>query len=84
MPRPRVTPLAEGYNKIMTTTKHTCQGQRRQFRRGVFGVFRCMRKATTIVETQVGYTKHHYACNDPDCFSSIACGYPASSKPIAK
>jgi len=58
-----------------------CQGKRRQFRRGTFGVFKCGRKATGTVETQVGFTKHHHVCDDAECFASIAGGYPAKFTP---
>jgi hypothetical protein len=63
-------------------TKHRCEGKRRQFRRGTYGVFKCMRKAMGTVETQVGMTEHHYVCDDEACFASIVCGYPATFTPF--
>lgn len=70
------------YNWIMT--KQRCEGKRRQFRRGSYGVFKCMRKATGTVTTNVGFSKTHHVCDDDECFSSIACGYPAQHKPYNK
>lgn len=61
-----------------------CEGKRRQFRRGTYGIFRCMRNATGTVETHVGVTEHHYVCDDAQCFSSIAGGYPATFTPFEK
>ena len=63
-------------------TNQRCEGKRRQFRRGSFGVFKCMRKATARVETQVGFTEQHFCCDSWDCYRAITGGYPASSTPL--
>lgn len=62
---------------------HRCEGKRRQFKRNAFGVFKCGRKATGVVETRVGFTERHYCCDGDECFSSIAAGYPATFTPLA-
>lgn len=59
-----------------------CEGTRRQFRRGAYGTFKCRRKATVVVETHVGFTERKRCCDDAECFSSIACGYPATAEPL--
>ena len=64
--------------------KHRCEGKRRQFRRNSYGVFKCMRNATGTVTTNVGFSETHYVCDDDQCFSSIACGYPAQFTPLKK
>lgn len=61
-----------------------CEGKRRQFRRGSYGVFKCMRKATGTVTTNVGFSKTHPCCGDDQCYSSIAGGYPANWTPYEK
>jgi hypothetical protein len=70
----------------MVANKRRCQGKRRGFRaRGnscVAGIFRCMRKATGIIETHMGFTEHRYVCDDEECFRSITGGYPANFTPI--
>jgi hypothetical protein len=43
-----------------------------------------MRKAIGIIETHVGFTAHHYVCDDDQCFHSICGGYPASFTPIQR
>lgn len=62
--------------------KQRCEGKRRQFRGNSYGTFKCGRKATTQVETHVGFTEHHVCCNDDECYRSIAHGYPATVTPI--
>jgi len=59
-----------------------CSGRREQFRNGKQDLFKCSRKATGIVETQVGFSEHHYICDDDECYRSIAQGYPACFKPF--
>jgi len=59
-----------------------CEGKRRQFRKGTYGVFKCNRKATGTIETQVGFTEHHHACGDDECHRSITAGYPAKFTPF--
>jgi hypothetical protein len=60
-----------------------CEGKRRQWRKNVFGAFKCMRKAKIVIETHVGFTEHHYACDDPECYGSISCGYPTSVQTLS-
>lgn len=59
-----------------------CEGRRRKWRGHVYGTFACGRKATHVVETHVGFTEHHYICDDGDCFYSVTHGYPASSRKL--
>lgn len=59
-----------------------CEGKRRQFRGNTYGTFKCGRKATGTIETRVGFTEHHHACDDEQCYRSIAAGYPASFTPF--
>lgn len=59
-----------------------CEGKRRQFRGNAYGVFKCTRKATTVVTTNVGFSKTHYCCDSDECFGSITGGYPSPSRPI--
>lgn len=61
-----------------------CEGKRRQFRKGAYGVFKCMRKATGTVTTSVGFSRTHHVCDDEECFSSVAGGYPANYTPFKK
>jgi hypothetical protein len=65
-------------------TKQKCEGKRRGFRRGAYGMFKCMRAAKGTVETQVGFTKHHGCCGDDQCYGSIAAGYPAKYTEFTK
>ena len=66
------------------STPQRCQGKRRMWRKHTLGVFKCGRKATTVMETRVGLSRTHYVCDDAECFDSIAGGYPASSRAISK
>lgn len=59
-----------------------CEGKRRQFRKNSYGTFKCGRKATTRVETHVGFTEQHYCCDSDECYRYIASGYPASVTPL--
>jgi hypothetical protein len=59
-----------------------CEGKRRQFRGGTFGVFKCGRKATGTVTTQVGFSETHHVCSDEACQAYISSGYPAEYKPF--
>lgn len=61
-----------------------CSGSRRQFRRSRLGVFRCLRQAQGTVETRVGLTQRHPCCGDPDCYASLARGYPAQYTPYGQ
>jgi hypothetical protein len=67
----------------MASKKQRCEGKRRGFQRGAFGVFKCMRNAKGSVETRVGFTERHPCCGDDQCISSISAGYPAEWKPFA-
>lgn len=62
--------------------KPRCEGKRRMFRGNSYGVFRCTRKATTVVTTNVGFSETHYCCDDDECFRSIHGGYLVTTKPI--
>lgn len=64
------------------TAVRRCEGRRRMWRRGRLDTFKCGAKATWLVTTQVGLSRTHYCCDEPDCFGSIAQGYPASSTRI--
>jgi hypothetical protein len=64
--------------------KPKCQGKRRQFRGNAYGVFKCTKNAVATVETHVGFTEHRYVCDHEECYSSIACGYPATFTPFKK
>lgn len=66
----------------MDTKKPRCTGKRRQFRRGAYGIFRCMKRATGTMETHVGFTEHHHVCDDESCQHSVSAGYPASFTPF--
>lgn len=59
-----------------------CEGKRRMQRGKTFGLFKCGRKPTAIVTTNVGYSRTHLVCDDGECWSSITHGYPASSRAI--
>lgn len=69
-----------------TTAARTqrCQGKRRMWRGHVLGTFKCGRKATTLVTTNVGLSRSHYVCDSDECFAHIAGGYPAQSRPLAR
>ncbi len=43
-----------------------CEGKRRQFRGSSYGIFRCTRKATGYVTTNVGFSETHYCCDGDD------------------
>lgn len=59
-----------------------CQGRRRKWRGATLGVFACGRKATRVLETHVGLTRHHYVCDDDECRRFVTNGYPASSRAL--
>lgn len=61
-----------------------CEGRRRGFRRGTFGVFKCGKKATGVVTTNVGFSETHYCCGGDECYRSIAGGYPSPFTPFKK
>jgi len=63
-----------------------CEGTRRTVRRGVFGTFKCGRKARFTFQTYVGTTRTHYHCGQDDCsVSNITQGYAAHNwREIAK
>lgn len=59
-----------------------CEGKRRQFRGNGYGVFKCMRKATAVVTTNVGFSERHFCCDSDECFGAITGGYPSQVTPI--
>lgn len=51
---------------------------------GTFKTFKCGRKATGYVRTNVGFSRTHYVCDDPECFQSVTGGHPATFTPLKK
>ena len=64
--------------------KHRCEGRRRGFKRGTWGVHPCGRLAKGTITTNVGFSERHYACGDDECHRSISGGYPSPYKPFAE
>ena len=63
--------------------RKTCQGKRRMWRGRRLGTYACGRKATTVVTTNVGFSRTHLVCDDPECYDHVRQGYPASARPLA-
>lgn len=61
-----------------------CEGKRYGWTGKGYGQKRCRAKATGVVTTMVGFTEHHYCCDNDECYRSIHCGYPAPFKPFEK
>jgi hypothetical protein len=62
--------------------RKTCEGKRRMWRGHKLGTFKCGRKATAIITTNVGLSRTHYVCDDSECWAHITAGYPASSRAL--